>query len=216
MTFHPYTQVIRKICTSLSVQSSTFLSKGFNLPRHRSTGFGYPSIDSRRAHLVPHPCGLRTCWFPSGSEFLTLSLANEQNSMARYSKRTTEHWYVLRHHPFHALSKNNRLVSGSFNLPSRVLFSFHSRYYCAIGLETYLELETNVSQLHARYPTHVTQELWHSSFRLVRTGLSPSLVLRSSRFLVDRLRSNQVHNTTSPLHFCEGFSLLCAAFDRLY
>ena len=156
MTFHPYAQVIRKICTSLAVRSSTFLSKGFNLPRHRSTGFGYPSSDSRRAHLVPHPCGLRTCWFPFGSEFLTLSLATEQNSMARYSKRTIGHWYVLRHHPFHALSKYNRLVSGSFNLPSRVLFSFHSRYYCAIGLETYLELEMNVSLLHARYPTHVT------------------------------------------------------------
>ena len=184
MTFHPYAQVIRKICTSLAVRSSTFLSKGFNLPRHRSTGFGYPSSDSRRAHLVPHPCGLRTCWFPFGSEFLTLSLATEQNSMARYSKRTIGHWYVLRHHPFHALSKYNRLVSGSFNLPSRVLFSFHSRYYCAIGLETYLELEMNVSLLHARYPTHVTLGHQNSSFQIVRTGLSPSMVLRSSRFLI--------------------------------
>lgn len=216
MAFHHYAQIIRKICTSLPVRSSTLLSKGFNLSRHRSTGFGFPTNDSRRAHLVPHI--LRCCGHLVSLRLRSfeLSLAIDQNSLARYSKRTIRHWSALRLRPFHAVSEYGCLVSRSFDLPSRVLFSFHSRYYCAIGLETYLELETNVSQLHARYPTHVTQEHRQSSFRLVRTGLSPSLVLRSSRFLVDRLRSNQVHNTTSPLHFCEGFSLLCAAFDRLY
>jgi hypothetical protein len=120
--------------------------------------------------------------------------------MARYSKRTTEHWYVLRHHPFHALSNNNRLVSGSFNLPSRVLFSFHSRYYCAIGLETYLGLELIVPLLLTRYPTHDTLGSRNSSFQIIYTGLSPSMVLRSSRFLVVRLRCNQTlqhHISTS-------------------
>ena len=33
-----------------------------------------------------------------------------------------------------------------FMPPLRVLFSFRSRYYCAIGLETYLELEVYASQ----------------------------------------------------------------------
>jgi hypothetical protein len=66
LAFHPYAQIIRKICTSLPVRSSTLLSKGFNLFRHRSTGFGYPSNDSRRAHLAPR--ALRRCGlfgFPS-------------------------------------------------------------------------------------------------------------------------------------------------------
>lgn len=122
---------------------------------------------------------LRTCWFPFGSEDDPLSLAIEQNSMARFSKRTYEHWF-----PFHAHTIYSRLVSGSLNLPSRVLFSFHSRYYCTIGLGVYLGLEMNVSQIHARYPTHVTQGHRNSSSRFVHTGLSPSMVLRSSRSLV--------------------------------
>ena len=58
----------------------------------------------------------------------------------------------------HAMLVCSRLVSGSFNLPLRVLFSVHSRYYCAIGLETYLGLEVCDSQIHARYPTHTTQD----------------------------------------------------------
>jgi hypothetical protein len=108
------------------------------------------------------------------------------------------------------------MVSGSFDLPSRVLFSFHSRYYCAIGLETYLELEMNVPQLHARYPTHVTPEHQNSSFWLILKGLSPTLVCLSRQLQVDQRRCIWVHYTTTPSHFYEGFGLLCAAFDRLY
>lgn len=40
----------------------------------------------------------------------------------------------------------------------RALFSFPSRYYCAIGLKTYLVLEVDDSQVPARIPTHGTQE----------------------------------------------------------
>ena len=39
----------------------------------------------------------------------------------------------------------------------RVLFSFRSLYYCAIGLKICLALEVSVPQLPARYPTHGTQ-----------------------------------------------------------
>lgn len=41
----------------------------------------------------------------------------------------------------------------------RVLFSFRSLYYCAIGLEICLALEECVPRIPARYPTHGTQEL---------------------------------------------------------
>ena len=156
MAFHPYAQIIRKICTSLPVRSSTFLSKGFNLFRHRSTGFGYPTNDSRRAHLAPH--ALRRCGHLVSLRLRSyeLSLAIDQNSLARYSKRTIRHWSILRLRPFHAVSEYSRLVSRSFDLPSRVLFSVHSRYYCAIGLETFLGLEVSVPRIHARYPTRGT------------------------------------------------------------
>lgn len=90
------------------------------------------------------------------------------------------------------------MVSGSFDLPSRVLFSFHSRYYCTIGLETYLELEMNVPQLHARYPTHVTLGHRNSSFWLILKGLSPTMVRLSRRLQVDQrrcIRAQQHHNS---------------------
>ena len=40
LDFHPYTQVIQVICTSTLVRSSTRFSPSFNLPTHRSSGFG--------------------------------------------------------------------------------------------------------------------------------------------------------------------------------
>ena len=59
---------------------------------------------------------------------------------------------------FHALAVCSHLVSGPFHLPSGVLCSFRSRYYCAIGLETYLGLDVGGTQIRARYPTHATQD----------------------------------------------------------
>lgn len=67
LDFHPYTQVTRAICTSAPLRSSTPLSKGFNLPRNRSAGFGYRGLDSRRAHLPPRK--LRGFGFPMATRF---------------------------------------------------------------------------------------------------------------------------------------------------
>lgn len=39
-----------------------------------------------------------------------------------------------------------------------VLFSFPSRYYCTIGLKTYLVLEVGASQIPAAYPSNGTQD----------------------------------------------------------
>jgi hypothetical protein len=59
-----------------------------------------------------------------------------------------------------------------------LLFSFRSRYYCAIGFEEYLVLEVDDPQLPARIPTHGTQATpWPHV--LTRTGLSPSVARRS-------------------------------------
>ena len=76
----------------------------------------------------------------------TLRLAVKMNSLARDSKRITPPCVSVprRRHPcghqssgagpFRAVYACNHLVSGSFNTSSEVLFSFPSRYYCAIGL----------------------------------------------------------------------------------
>ena len=54
-----------------------------------------------------------------------------------------------------------------------------------------------------------------TSFLCILTGLSPSMVLRSRRIQIKRRRCDNGH-TTSPIHFCTGFSLPFAAFNRPY
>ena len=66
----------------------------------------------------------------------------------------------------HALSACGYLVSGSLHLPSRVLFSFHSRYYCAIGLGSCLGLEGDAPHIRARFPTHATLDTSNRPSRL--------------------------------------------------
>ena len=55
-TITPYAQVNGTICTSETDRSSTPVSRGFDLPTHRSTAFGSPPRDSPRAHGAPHGC----------------------------------------------------------------------------------------------------------------------------------------------------------------
>jgi hypothetical protein len=88
LAFHPYAQVIRAICTSAPVRSSTPLSRGFNLPTHRSTGFGYPTNDFRELTTSLASCEVADIRFPFGYASLMLNLAIDRNSLARFSKRT--------------------------------------------------------------------------------------------------------------------------------
>ena len=118
MAFHPYTRLIRTICTSAPVRSSTSLSGGFNLAAHRSTGFGSPDDDLRRSHLAPRARGTAGSRFRSGFGIAALT-----------SPSPGTPWPVFRnvrqdagHTPFHALPACSRLVSGSFHLPLRGTF----------------------------------------------------------------------------------------------
>ena len=61
-------------------------------------------------------------------------------------------------HSLRATSGHHYLVSGTFHPPIGVLFSFPSRYFYSIGLETYLELGVDASHIHAQYPMDTTQE----------------------------------------------------------
>ena len=121
--------------------------------------------------------------FPYGSGADPLSLARRVNSLARDSRRTTRRRYPPSYSPygfpsgglpFPAASKCSRPVSGSFHSPSGVLFTFPSRYSCAIGVGTYLALEVGAPQLPAGKPTHGTQGSRDSSSGVTPTGLSPS------------------------------------------
>ena len=88
---------------------------------------------------------LRTLGFPSARLMIQLNLAIDQNSLARFSTRIVRRWSKT----FHAAHACYRLVSGSFHCPSSLLFRFRSRYYCAIGLRMYLELEVHASHSRA-------------------------------------------------------------------
>ena len=47
LVFRPYTQLRRSICTSESLRSSTRVSPGFDLVKHRSPSFGSQRVRSR-------------------------------------------------------------------------------------------------------------------------------------------------------------------------
>ena len=81
-------------------------------------------------------------------------------------------------HSLRATSGHHYLVSGTFHPPIGVLFSFPSRYFYSIGLETYLELGVDASHIQTRYPTDPTREQYKDSKKNISTGLSPSTVLK--------------------------------------
>lgn len=107
------------------------------------------------------------------------------------------------------------LVSGSFNPPSRVLFNVLSRYYCTIGLRTYLGLGDSVSRLCTGFPTHATLghhcdqgHCTYGAFTLYGHDFPDDFGFCS-------WTTTWAHNTTSPHGHPRGFGLPSSAFDRL-
>src|SRR5437867_2728015 len=99
-----------------------------------------------------------------------------------------------------------RLVSGSFQTSSEALFSFHSRYYCAIGLGAYLRLGVDASHVHARFPTHATRDTWNAGVGFSSTVLSTSMRpvfhrLRLTRDLLPRSRTPHLPSLSGGIRF---------------
>ena len=100
LDFHPYTQLVRAICRSATVRSSTQLSPGFNLARNRSTGFRSPTIDFGRAHPVPDRisgCGL--VGFPTASQIncLTSPMIRTPRGIFRNARIHAAHIFAFTH-----------------------------------------------------------------------------------------------------------------------
>ncbi len=149
------------ICTSTPVRSSTYLSAGFNLPTLRSIGFGSSTHDSRQSHPVPDRlpgCGLSVSLRLGRSNGLTSPWIETPWPVVQNGRMDPASPARRRVRSLGAHAACGHLVSGSFHLPSEVLFSFRSRYYCTIGLGTYLGSEAYVPQLPARFPTHGTRD----------------------------------------------------------
>ncbi len=112
--FTPIPRSSKCMYTTL-VQASIPLSGNFTLPRNRSPGFGSYPCDSRPFRLA----------FASASFYKNLTLPHRQTP-----------WLVLQNARYNLNSSNilSLLDFKSFHPLLRVLFSFPSRYYCAIGL----------------------------------------------------------------------------------
>ena len=98
------------------------------------------------------PCGVAPCRFRCGSPLRAVNLAHDRNSPARFSKRKRSPWSQT----FRAKSAYDCLVSGTFHLSLEALFSFRSRYYCAIGLGTCLGLGVDATRIRASFPRSPT------------------------------------------------------------
>ena len=99
-----------------------------------------------------------------------------------------------------------RLVSGSFQTSSEALFSFHSRYYCAIGLGAYLRLGVDAPRFHARFPTHATRDTWNAGVGFSSTVLSTSMRpvfhrFRLTRDLLPRSRTPHLPSLSGGIRF---------------
>ncbi len=100
--------------------------------------------------------------------------------------------------PFPAAPCFPQPVSGSFHPPSGVLFSFPSRYSCAIGLGTYLALGAGLPQLPERMPTPGTRGHGKSPTQVTPTGLSPSTAPHSRGLRLPRGGSIPAQFTPHP------------------
>ena len=134
---------------------------------------------------------LRPCRFPCAFLDARVRLASRTHSLARFSKRTTEHRLPavptggspLGRFPWDlvcpvALSPAD--FRPCFTPLLRVLCSVRSRYWFAIGLESCLALAVDACHIHEGFPTPATPGL--APVVLVGvTGLSPCLALRSRR-----------------------------------
>ncbi len=165
---------------------------------------------------------LRSYWFPCACPDTRVRLANLVHSLARFSKRTTEHRLptvpTAGLHPGRFLLGLVCPVAPSpldfrpyFTSLFEVLFSVRSRYLFAIGLKTYLVFAVDAREIHEGFPTPATRELTHNIV-VYRTGLSPCFMLRSRRLLIEVLLLVVSPYTTLP----EGFGLDCVVFTRRY
>ena|GEM_PF-3513267 len=129
-------------CTSEPLRASTRLSPGFALPRPRSLGFWSHGCDSgpfQTPSLTGLAAGCGPVGFPAPPGLKPLRLATTVNSPARASRRKARprspplvlprrRGFLRGGSTLSSRATCRRPVSGSFNPPSGVLFSFPSRY----------------------------------------------------------------------------------------
>lgn len=134
LVFRPYTQILRTICTSVSLKASIRISPDFTFFKYRSPSFG-------SVHCCSNTRLLGLLWYTTyrflyATQFSTVLLATTNNSLVRVSRRV---WLHRKHYLL--LTQwimQSRVLSflvhdfRSFNIPRGSLFNFPSRYLYAI------------------------------------------------------------------------------------
>ena len=160
LAFHPLPQVI----------PSVFNRSGFGPPRGLTPASACPwqaHPASRLRHTTHAPC----------SDSLSLRLASSLTS-----PHTVTRWLILqkaRRHPALRPSGLRLLVSTRFQVlfhsPPGVLFTFPSRYLCAIGHRRVFSLGGWSPRIHTGFHVSgITREPALAGAGVPRTGLSPS------------------------------------------
>ena len=133
----------------------------------RSLGFGSITYDLSRPFQTRFPFGF--------VPYIVLNLAIYNNSPDRSTKSTISHLnvlYLLVNIGFQVL----------FHSPPGVLFTFPSRYYSTIGHQVVFSLMGWSPHVHTGFPVSRTTLDTTSSFNLLLTRLSLSLVSLSKLF----------------------------------
>ncbi len=104
---------------------------------------------------------------------------------------------------FQAMSFHYQLVLGSFHLPFEMLFSVPSRYYVHYRSRNIFRVGTCFSPLPAQYPMHGTQVNRSNTFRLMLTGLSPSMAPRSRGLLLHQVGGDRTLQHHIPSRFLD-------------
>jgi hypothetical protein len=174
LAFHPYPQVIQRICNS----------DWFAPPRGVTHASRCPWIAHQVSGLHPATSvALFRLAFAPAPRLPSLNLATERNSSAHSSIGTPSHG------PKSAL---RLLVSAWFQVlfhsPSGVLFTFPSRYWYAIGRQGYLALESGLPSFPRDFTCPVVLRIPTGVDQISPTGLSPSAAGRSrTLWLSERL-----------------------------
>ena len=150
------------------VRASIEFYSNFTLTMDRSPGFGSITCNSR-------PIQTR---FPFDYvPYIVLNLAIYNNSPDRSTKSTTSHLNVL-------CLLVNIGFQVLFHSPPGVLFTFPSRYFSTIGHQVVFSLTEWSPRIHTEFLVLGATLDTALSVVFSCTGLSPSLVLPSNKFLL--------------------------------
>ena len=152
-----------------------FNVQGFGPPRGFTLPSTCPWVDQRVSRLLPATRRPFKTRFPFGCAGIQLSLATESNSSAHYAKGTPS--------PRRAPTACKHTVSGTISLPCLGYFSPFPHGTSSLSVsQEYLALPDGPGRFIQGFTCPVLLRIPLLITSITYTGLSPSMVLLSSKF----------------------------------